>query len=58
MRIHPRPVRAALAAAAALIGAAAISGQQPAKLTWIPGSTAKVEQLIGDEDKQRHTRTL
>jgi hypothetical protein len=27
-------------------------------ITYVPGSTAKLEQLIGDEDKERHPPTL
>jgi hypothetical protein len=35
-----------------------IAAQQPRVLRYIPGSTAKLEQLIGEEDKERHQPTL
>lgn len=58
MRMTQPPARTAIAAAFALVAVGSVSTQRAPQLTFVPGSTAKVEQLIGDEDKQRHTRTL
>jgi hypothetical protein len=53
-----------VAPATASVNRAATSGAQAAAtaaapvIRFVPGSTTKVEQLIGDEDKERHQPTL
>jgi hypothetical protein len=62
MRVKTRS-GSVLFAAAAVVAAAGQSAtnrpaSSPAVLRYIPGSTIKLEQLLGEEDKERHQPTL
>ena len=41
-----------------LAGASTASAQRQSVLRYLPGSTVKVEQLLGEEDKQLHRKTV
>jgi hypothetical protein len=55
--MNRRQLLAALGAAT-LARPRALAAQQPRVLRYVPGSTVKLEQLLGEEDKERHQPTL
>ncbi len=62
MRLAMRPSAGALTRSLLLVAAAAalslpLAAAPPVRLTYVPGSTAKLEQLVGDYDKERKAPT-
>jgi hypothetical protein len=48
----------AILGAAAAVRPRGLAAQRPNVLRYVPGSTVKLEQLLGEEDKERHQPTL